>query len=188
MFRVLVFLAFGFCLTGESDAGRWFARCRPCASPCVVPISIATPIAKPCPKPETPCKAKPKCDKPKCEKSTPKATCPADAPAKCAVPVAVVQCIEICNSHRARVGLAPLVFNARLHRLCHEHSDRQARSRSMHHSRLGMRENVAMGPRTAHGVMGLWMNSSGHRANILTRRCTQIGVCEVNGYWTMILQ
>jgi len=37
-------------------------------------------------------------------------------------------------------------------------------------------ENIAMGQRTAQEVMNSWMNSPGHRANILSRNVTHIGV------------
>jgi uncharacterized YkwD family protein/spore coat assembly protein SafA len=37
-------------------------------------------------------------------------------------------------------------------------------------------ENIAYGQRSAQEVMSSWMNSAGHRANILNRSFTQIGV------------
>lgn len=37
-------------------------------------------------------------------------------------------------------------------------------------------ENIAAGQKTASQVMNSWMNSSGHRANILNKNFTQIGV------------
>ncbi|MFT8888768.1 MAG: CAP domain-containing protein [Ethanoligenens sp.] len=50
-------------------------------------------------------------------------------------------------------------------------------------------ENIAYGQPTAQSVMDAWMNSPGHRANILNSSYTQIGVGAVknsNGtiYWT----
>jgi uncharacterized YkwD family protein len=45
-------------------------------------------------------------------------------------------------------------------------------------------ENIAMGYSTAEAVVNAWMNSEGHRANILNGTYTQIGVGEVDGYWT----
>jgi len=52
-------------------------------------------------------------------------------------------------------------------------------------------ENIAYGQKTAAEVMNGWMNSAGHRANILSRNITQIGVgCakKANGtlYWTQM--
>ena len=49
-------------------------------------------------------------------------------------------------------------------------------------------ENIAYGQRTPKEVVNAWMNSSGHRANILNTSYTQIGVGYVaNGnYWTQM--
>lgn len=49
-------------------------------------------------------------------------------------------------------------------------------------------ENIAYGYRTPQAVVDGWMNSSGHRANILNSSYTQIGVGYVaNGnYWTQM--
>ena len=52
-------------------------------------------------------------------------------------------------------------------------------------------ENIAYGQKTAAEVMNSWMNSPGHRANILSKTVTQIGVgCakKSNGtlYWTQM--
>ena len=49
-------------------------------------------------------------------------------------------------------------------------------------------ENIAAGQKTASDVMNSWMNSSGHRANILNKNYTQIGIGYVTGgsygtYW-----
>lgn len=53
-------------------------------------------------------------------------------------------------------------------------------------------ENVAAGFGSANGVVNGWMNSSGHRANILNPAFTQIGVAvsyaaDGTPYWTMVL-
>lgn len=49
-------------------------------------------------------------------------------------------------------------------------------------------ENIAYGYRTPQAVVNGWMNSSGHRANILNARYTQIGVGYVaaGNYWTQM--
>ena len=50
-------------------------------------------------------------------------------------------------------------------------------------------ENIAMGQRTAYQVVNAWMNSSGHRSNILNKNYEYIGVGVYrNGsvYWTQI--
>jgi uncharacterized YkwD family protein len=44
-------------------------------------------------------------------------------------------------------------------------------------------ENIAMGQKTPQDVMTAWMNSSGHRQNILNPNFTKIGVAYYNGEW-----
>jgi uncharacterized YkwD family protein len=49
-------------------------------------------------------------------------------------------------------------------------------------------ENIAQGQRTPQEVMQSWMNSSGHRANILKSDFTHIGVgyCEQGNQWVQM--
>lgn len=131
-------------------------------------------------------------------------------------PPAVVQVTDVqqsivnsVNSHRAKAGLAPVTVDARLTAAAQGHSDHMARERILTHVGAGwtdggMRitnagyrwrswaENVAAGQTTPADVMSAWMNSSGHRANILSDRAVHIGVTATkasNGviYWTMKL-
>ncbi|WP_151734542.1 CAP domain-containing protein [Paenibacillus tengchongensis] len=44
-------------------------------------------------------------------------------------------------------------------------------------------ENIAMGQKTPEAVMTAWMNSAGHRANILNVNYNYIGVGYDNNYW-----
>ncbi|WP_336776521.1 CAP domain-containing protein [Paenibacillus sp. MMO-58] len=44
-------------------------------------------------------------------------------------------------------------------------------------------ENIAVGQKSPTEVMTAWMNSAGHRANILNANYTKIGVAYVNGEW-----
>lgn len=49
-------------------------------------------------------------------------------------------------------------------------------------------ENIAQGQRTAVEVMKAWMNSEGHKANIMSKNFTHIGVGHVadGNYWTQM--
>ena len=49
-------------------------------------------------------------------------------------------------------------------------------------------ENIAQGQTTAKAVVNAWMNSEGHRANILNKNYTHIGVGYVKdgNYWTQM--
>ncbi len=117
--------------------------------------------------------------------------------------------VNLTNQHRANAGLAPLSVDSRLNAAAQAHSAEQASRNLMTHtgangSNPGARiraagyapstwgENVAAGYVSAADVTNGWMNSPGHRANILNGRFTQIGVAAVaasNGtiYWTMVL-
>lgn len=59
----------------------------------------------------------------------------------------------------------------------------------VHYSYAG--ENIAAGQKTAQQVMTDWLNSSGHRANILNKNYTELGVGYVEGgsygsYWVQL--
>ena len=48
-------------------------------------------------------------------------------------------------------------------------------------------ENIALGQRTGREVFEIWLNSPGHRKNMLNCRFTRHGVAHVEGRWTYIL-
>ena len=45
-------------------------------------------------------------------------------------------------------------------------------------------ENIAYGYTSVSSVMDGWMNSSGHRANILSTSARELGAARVGNYWT----
>ena len=50
-------------------------------------------------------------------------------------------------------------------------------------------ENIAKGQKSAEAVFNAWMNSQGHRANILNSRFTQMGIGVTSGsskYWSQM--
>lgn len=111
--------------------------------------------------------------------------------------------VELVNQERAKVGLKPLTMNLKLSEVA------RAKSQDMHDKnyfshtsptygspfdmmkQFGITyrtagENIAMGYRTPETVMEGWMNSPGHKANILNSSYTEIGVGYVSdgSYWT----
>lgn len=96
--------------------------------------------------------------------------------------------IEYTNAERVKYGLAAFQVDKELMETAREHARWMARNRSMVHTHRPVAENIAMGyPHSSIAVRG-WMNSSGHRANILNRGHTRIGVAAYrseNGtiYW-----
>ena len=126
-----------------------------------------------------------------------------------APPTLQEQVITITNQDRAAYGLGPVSANSALTNAAQAHSNDQAWANTMSHtgtdgsnaaariSRAGYRysawgENVAAGYGDPAAVMTAWMNSPGHRANILNGTYTQIGIglaYATNGtpYFTMEL-
>ncbi|WP_422752889.1 CAP domain-containing protein [Micromonospora sp. WMMD708] len=114
------------------------------------------------------------------------------------------QVVDLVNAERAKAGCAAVTVDAKLTLAAQQHSQDQADHKTMTHtgsdgSNAGQRldragyawrtygENVAWNQQTPAAVMQAWMNSSGHRANILNCAFTQIGVGVANGngpYWT----
>jgi uncharacterized protein YkwD len=114
------------------------------------------------------------------------------------------QVVDLVNQERAKAGCKALAIDDKLMLAAQRHSQDQADHQTMSHdgsdgSDVGDRldrvgyswraygENVAWNQRTPAAVMDAWMNSSGHRANILNCSFTEIGVgvARSNGpYWT----
>jgi uncharacterized protein YkwD len=92
------------------------------------------------------------------------------------------------NAQRARYGLPPLNMCPNLMGSARQHCSWMARANSMTHTSAAVAENIAAGQHSASDAMNSWMNSSGHRANILGRGYSTIGVAAVTGsngqtYW-----
>lgn len=94
------------------------------------------------------------------------------------------------NRERAQHGLPPLRYDPGLSSQSLRHSQQQANARSMHHSKgTFAAENVAAGQRSEQEVVRDWMNSPGHRRNILDPNLSTVGFGQVAGpdgriYWT----
>jgi uncharacterized protein YkwD len=116
----------------------------------------------------------------------------ASAPASGKVATAEEAVIELTNKARATAGCAPLRLDARLRTAARAHStDMGVHDYFSHTSPNGDTfadrieaagyphpgaENIARGYQTASAVMNGWMNSDGHRANILNCGLRAIGV------------
>jgi len=94
------------------------------------------------------------------------------------------------NAERTRRGLNVLVIDESLQIATRNHAIRMATTHRMWHPENCGCENVANSQPNCHEAHRTWMNSSGHRANILRGGVTKIGVAgyvSVNGrhYWCM---
>jgi len=133
--------------------------------------------------------AKAESGKPAAAKAAPAKT----TPAKPALFEIEQKVVDETNAQRARYGLPPLVVDQRLVQSARTHTTWMTRSRSLQHTSRPVAENIAMGQRSAPEVLNSWMNSSGHRANILNRGHRRIGVSayrtpEGTVYWCQQFQ
>ncbi len=83
--------------------------------------------------------------------------------------------VKYTNAERSRYGLAALEVDADLMNSARSHASWMARSRNMVHTSRPVAENIAMGQPHSRLAVRDWMNSSGHRANILNRSHRRIG-------------
>ncbi len=115
------------------------------------------------------------------------------------------QVINMVNEERAKAGLSPVqqadsitqAANVRAREIVtnfsHTRPDGSSFSTALRQagvSYMGSGENIAYGQRTPQEVMDGWMNSAGHRANILNPNYKNIGIgfYETNGvkYWVQL--
>lgn len=116
-----------------------------------------------------------------------------------------LEVIRLVNEIRQQNGLRPLAANWELSRVARYKSQDMRDNGYFSHnsptygtpfqmlSAFGLSyrtagENIAKGYASPQAVVNGWMNSSGHRANILNASYTQIGVGYVSGgnYWTQL--
>lgn len=84
--------------------------------------------------------------------------------------------VSYTNDERARYGLPPLKVDEELMATAREHAAWMTRTQNMVHTSRPVAENIAMGQPHSSDVVRAWMNSPGHRANILSAVNGRIGV------------
>lgn len=118
--------------------------------------------------------------------------------------------VRYTNDARARNGLGPLATNSRLMEAARLHAQQMAKHQRSDHTISGARyptmqsrleavqysysmaaENVAWNQRSPQDVVNTWMNSSGHRANILNPQLKEIGAAMARSakgepYWIQV--
>lgn len=170
------------------------------ASPTAAPTSAKpTPSKKPTPKPSrttAPSRQLPRSAAPSSTGATAASTKGLTAELR--------EVVDLVNQERAKAGCKALTVDDKLTLAAQRHSQDQADHKKMSHdgsdgSDVGDRldrvgyawrsygENVAWNQQSPAAVMDAWMNSPGHRANILNCSFTEIGVgvARSNGpYWT----
>ncbi|MBE5929726.1 MAG: CAP domain-containing protein [Lachnospiraceae bacterium] len=98
---------------------------------------------------------------------------------------------ELVNEHRAAAGLAPVTYSAKISKAAQvraveieqsfSHTRPDGRYFSTVFAEHGITyrysgENIAWGQKSPEEVVTAWMNSAGHRANILNAKFTELGV------------
>jgi uncharacterized protein YkwD len=83
--------------------------------------------------------------------------------------------IAATNAARVAHGVKPLEADDKMMEYARKHNLAQGR-RGMHHGSTPYSENVAAGQRDVPSVIRTWINSPGHRANMLSGRHTKMGV------------
>ncbi|MFF0576971.1 CAP domain-containing protein [Streptosporangium saharense] len=135
-------------------------------------------------------------------------SCSAKAPAAAgtAIPQPVQEVLRLTNARRQAGGCPALKDDSRLRAVAQAHSaDMAAKNYFDHTSKDGRTmtarikasgfsplsawaENIAWGQRTPAAVVTAWMNSAGHRRNIMNCAYTHIGIGMANSsrgpYWT----
>lgn len=107
------------------------------------------------------------------------------------------------NEYRSRVNAQKLELNQQLNTAAQKHAEWMARNSTMSHTGAGgsqfsdrirnegyiMRgggENIAAGYRSVEAVMNGWMNSTGHRRNILNASFEEVGFGMSKNYWCTV--
>lgn len=110
------------------------------------------------------------------------------------------QVVTLVNQERAKAGLSPLTSDSSLAAMALDKAKDMYNNHYFDHTsptygspfdmmtKYGIQytyagENIAMGQQTPQEVMTAWMNSEGHRQNILSPNYTKIGVAFYNNEW-----
>ena len=114
------------------------------------------------------------------------------------------QVLDIVNAERAQAGCGAVTLNGQLNNAALAHSQDMSANGYFSHTGLNgsqpwdraeaagynyrsIGENIAQGYGSPAAVMDGWMNSSGHRANILNCGFTEMGLgLAGNNYWTQL--
>jgi len=174
----------------------------PTAKPTTVPTAQPTtvPTAQPTTAPTTVPTAQPTA-KPTTAPTAQPTTAPSANPV--GATEAQQQILLLVNKERAAAGLSELVLDTKLNEVATEKARDMAVNNYFSHtsptygspfdmlSTFGVSyraagENIAYGQTSEEQVMNDWMNSAGHRANILNANYTKLGVGNVQGKWVQL--
>jgi uncharacterized protein YkwD len=108
--------------------------------------------------------------------------------------------IQVANEIRKQNGLPELVFDPKLTAVAQAHAEDMLNRKYFDHNTpegltpfdriqaggvdfQAAAENIAMGENDPHAVFDLWLNSPGHRRNLLNKDYGHQGIGYAGGYW-----
>lgn len=157
------------------------------------------------PTPEAPDPAQPAPETPNPEQPAPETPAPEQPKPDSTASAYIARVVELVNQERAREGLAPLAVDQSVQTAAqvraqeivtsfsHTRPNGSSFSTALKEQNVSYRsagENIAWGQHSPEEVVNAWMNSAGHRANIMNARFTTIGVgyYQHNGinYWSQL--
>jgi uncharacterized protein YkwD len=114
----------------------------------------------------------------------------------------VNELLDLHNAERLKRGLPQFAIDERLNAAAQKHANWMSNRRRMSHRGAGwsspaqriaaegyryssIAENIAAGQTSVEQVMRAWMNSRGHRNNILGRN-REIGIGRTGNYWCVV--
>ena len=184
---------------------------KPTAAPTVNPTAEPKPTAVPTMKPTAAPTARPTAvptARPTAKPTAAPTVRPTTTPAVSSEREMEQQVLALVNKTRAEYGLNPLTWAEDLAVVARAHSSDMIRRSFFDHTNPDGKspfdrikaagityrtaaENIAYGQRSPEEVMNAWMNSSGHRANILNAKVKEMGVGAVRNsggtiYWTQL--
>ncbi|NEP02731.1 MAG: CAP domain-containing protein [Symploca sp. SIO2E9] len=122
----------------------------------------------------------------------------------------IVELLQLTNAEREKVGSPPLKLNAKLFRAAQRHAEDMAENNFFSHTGFNgssmsdrleevgyswkrIAENISAGQSSPEDTMERWMNSSGHRGNILNPQLKEIGIgyatnsrSQYRHYWVQV--
>lgn len=137
-------------------------------------------------------------------------TSPGAVPLPANTESATAEVVRLTNQYRAKHGRPALAVSAKLTEAAKLHAEQMAAYQRLEHNISGARyptlqsrldavgyiyamagENIAWNQPGADAVMNTWLNSTGHRANILDAGATEIGVAVARSasgepYWIQV--
>lgn len=115
----------------------------------------------------------------------------------------IEQVLSLVNQERKKAGVNPLSLNVEICNVAQIKAEDMNKNNYFSHTSpnygtpfqmlntYGINynyagENIAKGQKTPEAVVSAWMNSEGHKANILNKNYTQLGVGYSNGCWVQM--